>query len=139
MGSRNARKDAYLRAQIGPAETILAAGRYVLVTDRRVLFCWPLLRVGEWTHDSLAFDDITRWSEGRRHDERPLLRLEHPPHQRLVWVPAHRFLFFRWGIAAGEIPHAETTLSFAGRRDPVLRVLKGRLQLAGLAQGSRSF
>lgn len=138
MGSRNEHQVAYLRAQVEPAETILAAGPQALVTERRILFGWWLNwppHTGEWTHDALSFDEITRWSEGRRHDERPLLRLEHPSHRRLEWAPAHRFLWFRWGNATVEIPQQETTFSFASRRDQVLGSMKGRLEIAGAAQG----
>lgn len=138
MGSMGERRDAYLRAQIEPGETILATGPPALVTDRRVLFGWRLRwppHAGEWIHDALAFDEITRWSEGRRHDERPLLRLEHPSHRRFEWVPAHRFLWFRWGNATGEVSHQETTFSFAGLRDPVFRSMMERLELAGIRPG----
>ena len=138
MGSTNEQRDAYLRAQVEPGETILAVGPQALVTDRRILFGWRLNwppRAGEWTHDALAFDEITRWREGPRHDGCPLLRLEHPSHRRLEWVPAHRFLWFRWGNATGEISHRETTFSFASSRDPVFRSMTGRLELAGATQG----
>lgn len=138
MGDGNEARDAYLRAQVEPGETIVAAGREGLVTDRRVLFCWRLNwppHVGEWTHDALAFDETTRWSEGRRHDDRPQIRVEHPSHRRLEWVPAHRFLWFRWGNTTGEISHEETTFSFASRRDPVYRAMKERLELANATQG----
>jgi hypothetical protein len=135
--SRHEQRAAYLRAQVEPGETILAAGWQGIVTDRRLLFGWELhgSRVGEWTHDALAFDEITGWSEGRRHDVRPLLRLEHPVHRRLDWVPAHRFLWFRWGNATGERPYEETTFAFGSRRSPVLLALKERLELAGVRQG----
>jgi len=137
MGSGDEQRDAYLRAQIEPGETVLAAGRQALVTDRRILFGgrldWPP-HAGEWTHDALAFQEIIGWSQGRRHDDRPLLRLEHPPHRRLEWGPAHRFLWFRWGNATVEVSHRETTFSFASRRDPIFRAMKQRLELAGLSQ-----
>jgi hypothetical protein len=114
MGSRNEQRDAYLRGQIEPGEIILAVGPQALVTDRRILFGWRLPwppHAGEWTHDALAFEEIIGWSQGQRHDHRPLLRLEHPAHRRLEWAPAHRLLWFRWGNAAAEISHGETTFS----------------------------
>lgn len=138
MGLSNDQRDTYLRAQIEAGETILAVGPRAVITDRGVLFGWRLSwppHAGEWTHDALAFDEITRWREGRRHDDRPLLRLEHPSHRRLEWAPAHRFLWLRWGNATGKISHEETTFSFASRRDPVFRAMKERLALAGVAQG----
>src|SRR5437588_7072656 len=106
MGSGQEDRDTYLRAQVEPGETILASGQQAVVTDQRILFAWRLNwppHQDEWTHDAIAFGEITQWSEGRRHDERPLLRLEHPAHRRLEWVPAHRFLWFRWGNATGEV------------------------------------
>jgi hypothetical protein len=138
MGSTNQQRDPYLRAQIQSGETVLAVGPQAVITDRRLLFGWRLIwppHTGEWTHDALAFDEITRWHEGRRHDDRPLLWLEHPSHRRLEWIPAHRLLWFRWGNATGEISHGETTFSFANRRDPVFRAMKERLELAGAPRG----
>src|SRR5439155_8939134 len=133
-------REAYLRAHIGPEEAIVAAGPAALVTDRRILFGWQLTSTpysGEWTHDALTFDEVTRWSEGRLHDDRPLLRLEHPTHRRLERVPAHRFLWFRWGDATAEIPRGETTFRFARLRDPVFRAMRGRLELSGAQRGER--
>lgn len=138
MGSTNEERDAYLRGQIEPGETILAIGPQALVTDRCILLGWRLQwppHAGEWTHDALAFEEISRWSKGRRHDHRPLLRVEHPAHRRLEWAPAHRFLWFCWGNATAEISHQETTFSFASRRDPVFRAMSERLELAGAPQG----
>jgi hypothetical protein len=81
MGSLPEERDAYLRAQVEPGEAVLAIGSPALVTDRRILFAWRLNwppHTREWTHDAIAFDEITTWSEGRRHDERPILRIDHP-------------------------------------------------------------
>jgi hypothetical protein len=50
-------------------------------------------------------------------------------------VPAHRFLWFRWGNASGESRHDETTFSFASHRDPVLTAFKTQLELARAARG----
>jgi hypothetical protein len=134
MGSTNEQRDAYLRGQIEPGETILAVEPQAIVTDRRILFGWRLRwppHAGEWTHNALAFEEIIRWRKGRRHDQRPMLRVEHPAHRRLEWAPAHRFLWFRWGNATAEIWHQETTFSFASRRDPVFRAMSERLELVG--------
>jgi hypothetical protein len=138
MSSRNEQRDAYLRGLVEPVESIVSAGPAALVTDRRILFGWRLAwppHAGEWTHDSLTFDEITWWREGRSHDERPLLRLGHPPHPRLEQVPARRFLLFRWGNATASVSHQETRFFFKGRRDPVFRAMKERLELSGAAQG----
>jgi hypothetical protein len=138
MGFRDGERDAYLRAQVESGEAILAIGPPALVTDRRVLWAWWLHwapHAGELTHDALTFDEITRWTEGRLHDERPVIRLEHPVHRRLEWVPARRFLLFRWGNAIGEVSRDETTISFGRRRDQVFRAMKGRLELTRAGRG----
>jgi hypothetical protein len=138
MGTWSEQRDAYLRAQVEPEETVLVVGPAGMVTNRRMLFGWPVAghrRAGEWAHDAVAFDEVTRWSQGQLHDERPLLRLEHPSHRRLEWVPAHRFLWFRWGNAAGEMSHEQTTFSFASRRDPVFHSMKERLEHTPVPRG----
>jgi hypothetical protein len=120
-------RDAYLRAQLSRSESIVALGPPALVTDRRVLFAWRLNwppHAGEWAHDGLTFDEVTRWSQGHRHDDRPVLRLEHPPHRRLEWVPAHRVMGFRWGNATGTVEHRATEFAFRGRRDPVYLAMR---------------
>ena len=76
-------RDKALRSQLEPGETVVAAGPHALVTERRVIFTAVFLgeRVGgsRDVRDSLGFDEITRWAVGRRHDHRPVLRLEHAP------------------------------------------------------------
>jgi hypothetical protein len=136
-GRRCGERDAYLLAQLEPKETVVATGQ-ALVTDRRVLFAWRVgLRPGprDWTHDALTFQEITRWTVGRRHDHRPVLQLEHPTHVRVEHTIAHRFLWFGWGNAEREVPHGATTFYFSSRRDPVFRAMKGRLELSKAAQG----
>jgi len=102
------------------------------------LFAWRLNwppHVGGWTHDALTFTEITRWTLGCEHDGRPLMRLEHPPHRRLEWGPAHRFLWFRWGNRTVEGSHGRTAFSFRNRRDPVLLALSERLSRTDAARG----
>ena len=60
-----------------------------------------------------------------------MLRIEHPTHWRLEWVPAHRFLWFRWGNETSEVAHRKITFSFSSRRDPVFLAITERLELAG--------
>jgi hypothetical protein len=72
---------------------------------------------------------------GRKHDQRPLLRLQHSPHVRIEQVIAHRFLWARWGNAERPVTHEETTFSFSRRRDPVFRAIRGRLELTRARQG----
>jgi hypothetical protein len=66
---------------------------------------------------------------GRRHDERPLLRLEHPPHLRPERVAAHHFLWFAWGDTEAEVPHDDVTLAFGSARDEAFQAV-----IAGLVK-----
>lgn len=135
---RDAERNAYLLAQLDPRETVVTSGPQALVTNRRVLFAWLLYlppRAREWTHDALTFDEITRWTLGRRHDHRPLLRLEHPRHVRVEHVIAHRLLLFRWGNTEREVSHEETTLYFRSDRDPVFAAMSERLRETSAQKG----
>ncbi|GEM_PF-5443013 len=58
-----------------------------MVTDHRLQFAWDL--PSGWHSDAISFEEITGWSLGRRHDGRPMLRLEHPTHIRPERVAAH--------------------------------------------------
>jgi hypothetical protein len=128
-----------LRAQLEGPERVSASNGRVLVTDRRIIFADYLYRYGhpirDETRDAIAFDEIRAWAVGRRHDERPLIRLEHEPHVRVEWVPAHRFLRFRWGNATGPVTHGESTLSFNRRSDPALRAIAVRLEADAVPRG----
>ena len=86
-----------------------------MVTDHRLLFAWHL--TSGWHVDAISFDEITGWFLGRQHDERPMLRLQHPTHLRTEHVAAHRFLWFSWGNAEAGLPHDDITLTFASKRD----------------------
>jgi hypothetical protein len=99
----------------------------VTVTDRRVVFVWPGYPSG-WRSDAIAFEEVTRWSLGHRHDRRPLLRLEHPTHLRVERVAAHRLLWLSWGDTERPVPHDETTLAFGTERDEAFRTILERLQ-----------
>lgn len=109
-----------------------------MATDRRVLVAWSLSRTREesgWFCDAIGFEEITRWSVGRRHDERPMLRLEHPTHLRTERVPAHNVLCFHWGNAEADRPHNDITLSFRSDRDEVFKAIYERLRDMNLARG----
>jgi hypothetical protein len=120
-----------LRARLDPSETVVAHHRAVMVTDLRVLFAWEAWPSG-WHSDAISFEEITGWALGRRHDERPILRIDHPTHVRLERVTAHHLLWFAWGNAEGEVPHDDVTLTFARRRDPAFRALFDRLAQSGV-------
>jgi hypothetical protein len=110
----------------------------VMVTDRRVLFAWELHRASEGPRsfcDAIAFEEVTRWSLGRIHDERPLLHLEHPTHVRTERVPAHSLLWFHWGNAEAEVLHHDVTLAFGGKRDEAFRAIFARLQHLNIPRG----
>jgi hypothetical protein len=124
---RNAEVAAFLSAQLLPGETVLAIQRGgLMVTDRRVLFPWPGYPSG-WRSDAIAFEEVTRWSLGHRHDGRPLLRLEHPTRLRTERVAAHHFLWFAWGNAEAQIPHNDITLAFGTEREEAFRATFNRL------------
>jgi len=110
----------------------------VMVTDRRVLFAWELHRADEgrsWFCDAIAFEEVARWSLGHRHDQRPLLRVEHPTHLRTERVPAHNLLWFHWGNAEAEVPHDDVTLAFGSGRDEAFRAIFTRLQHMNIPRG----
>jgi hypothetical protein len=136
---RRADKEAFLRAQLEPNEVILArSGDHPIVTDRRMLWARQLHYppcIGEWVCDSLALSQITKWTLGRRHDGRPLMRLEHAPVQRIERVPAHYFLRFEWGNAEAPVTRDTTLFGFSRASDPVLIALIRSLEQASTTQG----
>lgn len=136
---RRAERDAFLEAQLEPGELVVARIEdRPLVTERRILMAHQLMyppRRGEWVCESIAFDQITRWALGRRHDHRPILRLEHTPHARIERVPRHHFLWFRWGNAEVLVTCTSTTLEFAKDTDPVQVAICERLERAGVQPG----
>ncbi|MEW6060125.1 MAG: hypothetical protein AB1551_08325 [Actinomycetota bacterium] len=136
---RRAERNAFLEAQLEPGELVVARSRdYPLVTDRRILQAHQLSHPphrGEWVCSSLAFDQITEWTLGRRHDNRPVLRLEHAPHARMEHVPQHHFLWFRWGDAERPVARTRTTLEFGRATNPVLVAICQSLERAGVHRG----
>ena len=82
-----------------------------------------------------GFRKSPHWSVGRRHDERPLLRLEHPPHLRPERVAAHHFLWFAWGDTEAEVPHDDVTLAFGSARDETLQAIIARLEKTDVPRG----
>jgi hypothetical protein len=122
---RKAEREAVLRAALAPGEAVIAHGA-VMVTDRRLLFAWRGL--SGWHSDAITFEEIRSWALGRLHDERPVVRIEHPTHLRVEHVPAHRFLRFAWGNAEAEMPHDDVTFTFGSNREPSFLALGERLQ-----------
>jgi len=91
-------------------------------------------RQGEWACDALAFDEITGYALGRRHNQRPLIRLEHRSIERTEHIPAHRFLWFQWGDADGPVPHDTSLLDFGKGSDPVFVAVRETLDRARVFQ-----
>lgn len=131
---RQAEREASLRACLDPSETVAGHHGGVMVTDRRMLFAWRGWPDG-WHTDAISFGEITRWAVGRRHDGRPLLRIEHPTHVRVERVAAHHFLRFAWGNAEAEVIHNDVTLAFKSERDPTFRALLERVQTTKAPRG----
>jgi hypothetical protein len=132
-------RNAFLESSLEPRERVVAqSGTHPIVTDRRILDATQLRlppRKGEWVAASLPFADITGWSLGRQHDERPLLVLEHVRHPRIEHAPAHRLLWFRWGDAEVPVTHTTTRLAFGRDSNPVLVAILAELARRELAQG----
>jgi hypothetical protein len=128
----------FLETQLEPGERIVAQSRgHPIITDRRILWARQLTappRHGEWVCDALAFDQIAGYALGRRHDQRPLIRLEHRSLKRTEHIPAHRFLWFQWGDADGPVPHETTLLGFGRDSDPVFVALRQTLEQGGVVQ-----
>jgi hypothetical protein len=135
---QDADRDAYLQAHLAPEEKVLARGTHAVVAERRILFVWRLHwppHQGEWTQDSVSFEEVISWTIGRTHDQRPLLKLEHPAHVRIEWVPARQVLWFAWGNASAGVTHRDTMLAFRRRRDPVFAAIRERLAEANAPNG----
>lgn len=135
-------RDAFLEGRLERDEVVVArSGGRPLVTDRRILTAHTLYSPpsppgrGEWVCFTLAFTEVDRWAQGRLHDHRPLLRLEHPPRVRIEHVPAHRFLWFEWGNAEGPVGHTTTAFGFSKDTDPVLVAIRDGLERAGVPRG----
>lgn len=108
---------------------VLARGRDRIVTDSRIL-------TARGPSESLSFSHITRWSLGRQHDHRPLIRLEHTPIERPEHVPAHHFLWFEWGDAEEPVPKRMTLLAFARDTDPVFIAIRTALERVAVPQAA---
>jgi hypothetical protein len=136
---RRAQRAAALRGMLQPGEVPVVTTDHVLLTARRVIFAESADMNGgvrQETPDALAFDEIEGWARGERHDQRPLVRLDHVPHERVERVFAHRFLWFRWGNAWAPVTRRTTVLRFNSIRDTALAALTQRLRADGVPQGT---
>ena len=108
------------------------------VTDRRIIITWRSAAPNgprEWLHDSVWFHEVKAWRLGQTHDECPIVVVEHPAHERLEHVPAHRFLSFEWGNAVGPVRRTSTELRFPNRRDPAFLAVLDGLRGTGAPEG----
>jgi hypothetical protein len=131
-------RDSFLGNQLEPGESIVARSRdHPIITDRRILWAKQLIappRGGQWVFEALSFAQITGYALGRRHDQRPLIRLEHRSIERIEHLPVHRFLWFEWGNVEGPVPHDTTILGFGKDSDPVFVALRDALERAAITQ-----
>ena len=129
---------ARVEAELEPGERILADRHHrFVVSDRRCFLVRSRTNVGDrtWEFDGARFDEVVEWCEGRTHDERPIIRMDHSPHPRRVVVPQHRLLWFRWGNREAVVPTATTEVRCSSRRDPTYRALLAGLRAADAPQG----
>jgi hypothetical protein len=125
-------RDIFLDTQLEPGERVICRSRdHPIITDRRILSAHRRVagpRRGDWVCEALSFAEITGYALGRRHDQRPLIRLEHRPIDRIEHVPQYRFLWFEWGNAEALVPHDITMLGFGKDSDPVFVALREALE-----------
>jgi hypothetical protein len=138
--------EAELQAHLEPNEHVLATGRgeditqgggperggaawtYVMVTDRRLHWVPHAdLRLNA----SLDLDDVTAAIEHMK-AHRYAIRLDHRDITRSFLVPAHRFLWFKWGNAVSRVSVARTRLAFSRRDTAVARALRDQLSSRGV-------
>ena len=127
-----------VEAELEPGERILADRHHrFVVSDRRCFLVRSRTDVGDrtWELDGVRFDEVVEWREGRTHDERPIIRMDHPPHPRRVVVPRHRLLWFRWGNREAVVPTTTTEVRCSSRRDPTYRALLDGLRATDAPQG----
>ena len=131
-------RDSFLDTQLEAGEVIVARSRnHPIITDRRILSAHQLVaapRRGDWVCEAIPFAEITGYALGRRHDQRPLIRLEHRSIERMEHIPEHRFLWFEWGDAEGPVFPDMTMLGFGKDSDPVFVALRGALERTGIIQ-----
>ncbi|HJP64727.1 MAG TPA: hypothetical protein VKA30_00320 [Actinomycetota bacterium] len=101
-----------------------AAGSAIVVTDRRIRWTGGYR---EAAVRSLAFDSVSASAEVR-YVHRFGLQLDHDPVERIVWVPAHRFLWWRWGNAEAVRSIPATLFVFNGQNTKAAVALREQLR-----------
>ena len=131
-------RDGSLETQLEAGEVIVARSRnHPIITDRRTLSAHQLFsppRRGDWVCEAISFAEITGYALGRRHDQRPLIGLEHRSIERMEHIPKHRFLWFEWGNAEAPVLHETTLLGFGKDSDSVFIAVRDALERAGIIQ-----
>ena len=135
--------EARLRALVPPDEGISSVGTaqelhkldsdigsgggwtFLVVTPARVLFAnWGS---DEGPHEEIRFDDVTHWAQGTQYNCH-VLALTHPSMTRRQHVPAHSFLWFRWGNAEADVTRTQTIFRFSRPDTDAAKALRAALE-----------
>jgi hypothetical protein len=107
--------------------------RFLVITQRRVVHAdWG--RDGA-PHEEIVFEKVAGWADGEQY-HRYAMTLEHPPLARRVRVPAHRFLWFRWGTRVVDVDKTETSFVFSHRDTAAAQALRELLERHNHPPGS---
>jgi hypothetical protein len=135
-----------LRGRLEPDERVIAVGRaeditlrgdidaggagwtFVMVTDRHLRWV-PDRRLQHAT--SVDLDDVTEALD-QTSAHRYAITLHHAKTRALRNVPAHRFLWFRWGNAEAVRALGTTRLAFSRRDTDAAAALRGQLAHRGI-------
>ena len=139
-----------LRARLEPKERVIAVGRaeditlrgdidsggagwtFVMVTGRRLRWV-PDCRLQYVT--SVDLDDVTGALD-QTSAHRYAITLHHAKTRALRNLPAHRFLWFRWGNADAARTLDNTRLAFSRRDTDAARALRAQLARRGIVPKS---
>ena len=142
--------DESIRSRLEPDEEVLATGRceditehgsissggatwtYVMVTSRRLRWV-PRSKLR--FEAAIHLDDVTAVAE-RTKAHRYAITVRHAPLRRLHWVPAHRFLIFRWGNAERVEEFRRTRLAFSQPDTVAAQALRDELRHRGKLSAS---
>jgi hypothetical protein len=121
---------------LGPEVGSGGGGTFVVVTPVRLLFA-PWASPHE-APEEIRFDEVTRWASGTQYNCKAVV-LTHPPLKRRHRVPAHRFLWFRWGDAETEVTRTETILRFSRPDTRVAKAVASSLSLRSIVHEQLRF
>ena len=141
---RRARRECEerLRALVPSSEEVIAVGTaeeidslkgnigsgggrtFIVLTSARILFAY-----WGWTEvdpDELLLDEVTHFVHGTQYNCYAIA-LDHSSQKRLERVPAHRFLWFRWGNARAERSRSQTIFRFSRPGTKLAQALRAEL------------